>query len=163
MVAYFFAFMQLILNLFSSAHNLRQSQGFLLEMFLSKEDAWQGAKGITTWTLYLPTHHSFLSPRLALPPSPILQNEFHWKEAENMRGGGSQLFHWPNLPQCVQGYSGFSKTLMDLVLRWLCILAKTWWVNYCFPKKATLSRRAWKNGGGKAICMVKPSLCVMMY
>ena len=75
---------------------------FCWRCFCPKRTLGRELRASPLGTLYLPTHHSFLRPNIALPPSPILQNEFHWKEAENMGGGGSQLFHWPNLPQRVQ-------------------------------------------------------------
>lgn len=120
---------------------------FCWRCFCPKRTLGRELRASPLGTLYLPTHHSFLSPRLALPPSPILQNEFHWKKLRTWGEGEVSCFIDQISPSVFSGYSGFSKTLMDLVLRWLCILAKTWWVNYCFPKKATLSRRAWKNGG----------------
>lgn len=89
MVAYFFAFMQLILNLFSSAHNLRQSQGFLLEMFLSKEDPlWQRAKGITTCAFPL-TAPSWVPGLLCLPPQSCRMN-FTGKKLRTWWGGGGR-------------------------------------------------------------------------
>lgn len=69
----FLCLLELILNLFSSAHNLRQSQGFLLRCFCPKRTHFsRELRASPLGTLYLPTHHSFLCPRLALPPSPVL-------------------------------------------------------------------------------------------
>ena len=94
------------------------------------------------------TTPSWVPGLLCLPPQSCRMN-FTEKKLRTWGEGEVSCFIDQISPSVFSGYSGFSKTLMDLVLRWLCILAKTWWVNYCFPKKATLSRRAWKNGGEK--------------
>ena len=83
---------------------------------------------------------------LCFPPQSCRMN-FTEKKLRTWGEGEVSCFIDQISPSVFSGYSGFSKTLMDLVLRWLCILAKAWWVNYCFPKKVTLSRRAWKIGG----------------
>lgn len=124
MVAYFFAFMQLILNLFSSAHNLRQSQGFLLEIFLSKEDPlWLRAKGITTWDLFLP--HSPLLPE-SQACSASLPNLAEWislKEAENMMGrwGRFVVSLTKSPPGCSVVILGFPRLWWIWCSGWLCI------------------------------------------
>lgn len=145
--------MQLILNLFSSAHNLRQSQGFRWRYFCPKRTHFGWDKGITTWDL-VPSHSPLLPESQAC--SACLPNlaECNFTEKRSWEHDGEVgavgCFINQISPRVFSGYIRFSKTLMDLVLRWLCILAKAWWVNYCFPKKVTLSRGAWKNGGRKS-------------
>lgn len=82
---------------------------------------------------------------VCLPPL-TSKSGSHWQEAENMEIRANwSLKQFP--PESWGVISGFPKTLLTLVLRWLRVLAKTAeWVNCCFPEKAALPAWDWGKG-----------------
>lgn len=118
----------LILNSYSSAHNRRQPQG--ARWVCSAHERFASVGGHPVPTFPVPSWRGPLSPHLAEWVS-LTRSWEHGKRAS------WSLNELP--PECSVVICGFSKTLLDLVLRWLWVLAEAaWWVNYCFSEEATL-------------------------